>query len=431
MTSPHDAMPGRARFRDLWSEAVRSLTRHPLRSALTALTSAVAIAVTVNVISLSYGLDADVRRDVSQFGRRTIDVGRLPIVIPGAQRAPLGPEQAEQLRETLADLGGEVVARRQVTGQVEGAARLDRAQIVGAPPTYILTLDVPMAAGSWLADDDEASKMCTVDAAAAQRLFPDVAFADVVGKSIDVRVPSGRHVLTIKGVLADPLTYRDLFETFDEGQGARTLASSLLSFRNVYVHEAIVSGSEYTGISIALPTEEAIPIARERLVDIWPTDASMGFVSMSRGVGIFVRKDWMSMLGGQTATGAALGNIVWIIIVLVAAIMISTLGLITIRERYDELAVRRCEGARRGDLGKQVALEGMITAVIGGIAGLPLGFAGAAALRQIVQFPFRFDLGYAGIATLIAALLGLLASWIPARRAAAIQPARVLGRRLT
>ena len=49
-------------------EGVRHLRRHPLRAALAALTCAVAIAVTVNVVSLSYGMDEDIRRDLARFG---------------------------------------------------------------------------------------------------------------------------------------------------------------------------------------------------------------------------------------------------------------------------------------------------------------------------------------------------------------------------
>ena len=79
----------------------------------------------------------------------------------------------------------------------------------------------------------------------------------------------------------------------------------------------------------------------------------------------------------------------------------------------------------------QVTVEGVITSVLGGIAGLPLGYAGAAVLRDIVDFPFRFDPVYAGIATVIAGVLGLVASVVPARHAARLQPARVLSRRLT
>ena len=72
-----------------------------------------------------------------------------------------------------------------------------------------------------------------------------------------------------------------------------------------------------------------------------------------------------------------------------------------------------------------------MTALAGGLVGLPLGALGAVVLRRVVDFPFRFEARYAVAATGVSVVLGLLASVLPARRAAALQPARVLTRRLT
>ncbi|MHC5010752.1 MAG: ABC transporter permease, partial [Planctomycetota bacterium] len=232
------------------------------------------------------------------------------------------------------------------------------------------------------------------------------------------------------GVLRDPLTHRAVFESFDEGRGARTLTSALLSFRNVYVPAAANPDEEYAGISVVLNSDADVEEAARRMRAIWKPAGEDPLMSL-QSVGVFVRKEWMDALGATTQTGAFLGNIIWIIIVGVAVVMISTLNLLTIRERYDELAIRRCEGARRRDVALQVTVEGTLLALVGGVAGLPLGYLAAAVLRDIVDFPFRFEARYAIAATGVAILLGLFASVVPARRAAALQPARVLTRRLT
>jgi len=426
--------PGRfARFWDIVWEGVLHVVRRPLRSALTALNSAVAIAVTVNVISLSYGMDEDIQRDVRQFGRYTVDVGRLPILRPGMRREDLGEKQVQQIRDLVRDIpGASVVPRRQVSGSIEGDVKLDRVQIVGAAPDYVHTLNIDVAAGRWLRDADAvANASCTLDAETAQQVFPGVDAEDVIGRTVKVALPDDTRSMTVVGVLADPLTYRALFESFDEGRGARTLTSSLLSFRNVYVPAGAVTAEQYTGISVALPNDAAVTQARDRLLTVFKQDATQGLMGLTSNIGVFCRRDWMDAMGAQTQQGALIGNIVWIIIVGVAVIMISTLNLITIRERYDELAVRRCEGARRRDVALQITVEGVLMSLVGGLAGLPLGYWGASVLRDIVNFPFRFDAGYAMVATGIAIVLGLFSSVVPARRAAKLQPARVLGRRLT
>ncbi len=191
-----------------------------------------------------------------------------------------------------------------------------------------------------------------------------------------------------------------------------------------------LAGEEYSGISIVLPTDEAVAATRKRLLTLWSLDASDPKALLTGGIGVFVRREWMEALGSSARKGTLVGNLVWMLVVLVAAVMISTLNLITVRERYEEIAVRRCEGARGTDVGLQITVEGIITSLAGGLAGLPIGYVSAALMREIVQFPFRFEVKYAVVATGIAILLGLFSAVIPARHAARLQPARVLGRRL-
>lgn len=432
-----DARPRGARRGALLVEGLRHVLRHPLRSLLTAITSAVAIAVTVNVISLSYGLDEDIRRDVVRFGTATVDVGRLPILAPGSARAALGPPELERVRALLEGLPCVVVPRRQAAltvRSVEPAGPVGaglRVQGVAAAPDYLRTLSVAVLAGRWLAPEDRGRAVCTLDLALARQLLPGREPAEVPGSVLELTLPTGPVRSTVVGVLEDPLTYRELFDAFDEGKGARTLTSSLLSFRNVYLPDGALGEGELSGISVALLDERDVDEAAARLGRVWPR---LGMDPKAFGfspVGVFVRRDWMREMSASTAQGALLGNAVWMLIVLVAAIMLSTLHLITVRERYDELAVRRCEGATRADVAWQVTFEGVTTALAGGLLGLPLGYGAAAVLRRIVEVPFRFEARYAAAATLVAVLLGLLASVLPARRAAALDPARILTRRLT
>jgi putative ABC transport system permease protein len=414
-------------------EGLRYVARHPLRSLLTAFTSAIAIAVTVNVISLSFGMEEDIRGDVDRFGRCTVDVGRAPVLGRGAAHARLGRADVARVRRLLGGLGALVVPRRERAAAVRGDGPEVTLQVVAAPPAYLRTLDIPVAHGRWLRDGDPDGTTgpgaCVLDAAAVEHVFPRASPAHVVGRVLRVTLGGRPRSLRVVGVLSDPLRYRELFDAFDEGKGARTLTSALLSFRNLYVPASTLGEGEISGISVVLPSEGEVPEARRLLLGLWG-DASDPRVLRRGGIVVFVRREWMDALGASTRQGTLLGNLVWIVIVIVAGVMISTLNLITIRERYDEIALRRCEGARRRDVGLQITVEGVATAVAGGLAGLPIGYAGARVLRAIVGFPFRFEWRYAAAATGVAILLGLLASVVPARHAARLQPARVLGRRL-
>jgi putative ABC transport system permease protein len=411
-------------------EGLRHVARHPLRSALTAVTCAVAIAVTVNVISLNYGLDEDIRRDIAKFGRLTIDVGRAPLIRPGTPRATFGEADLARIRATVADLGAVVVPLRTEAGVARGDVEARRLVLAAVSPEYPRTLQVDLVAGRWFTDAERGLSACVLDRSAAAALFPGVPPAGVVGRRIALgREPSAQPVVV--GVLGDPMTHRAVFEAFDEGRSSRTLVGALLSFRNVYVPQDALASGELTMVHVVLADEARLDEARRRLEAIWPASDLDLAADRIAPVTVFTRRTWIDAFGGTTQAGAFLGNLVWVLIVLVACVMITTLNLITIRERYDEVAVRRCEGARKAHLVVQVTAEGLATSVVGGLLGLPLGYAGAEALRRIVDFPFRFDPRYAVAAMAVSAALGLLSSVLPARRAAGLDPARVLSRRLT
>jgi hypothetical protein len=231
------------------------------------------------------------------------------------------------------------------------------------------------------------------------------------------------------GVLSDPLRYRALFETFDAVRGARPLASSLLSFRNLYLPEGALETADLAAISVVASDDASVEAVRERLLSTWPARGEDLQALLGHGVGVFVRRDWMEALGGSTRAGVWVGSLVWIVVVGVAGVMITTLGLLTIRERYDEVAIRRCEGARRRDVVAQVVAEGALAALLGGAGGLLLGHLAAGVLADAVGVPIRFPLAVWGAATAIALGLGLASSALPARHAARLDPARVLHRR--
>lgn len=410
-------------------EGVRHVVRRPFRSALTALTSAVAIAVTVNVISLNYGLDEDIRKDIGRFGRGTIDVGRSPLIRPGAERASFGESELTAIRATLAGTGAVVVPVRQARTRATGDAEVPNLSLVAAGIEYPRTLSIPLLAGRWFRPGERGLSACVVDAAAAQALFPGVAPAGVLGRS--VRTAPLEASLPIVGVLEDPMTYRGLFEAFDEGRGSRTLTGSLLSFRNVYVPEDALGAGDLSMVEVVLGDPARVRDAATRLKALWPGDVLTASAETAAPITVFVRAEWMDAMGATTQTSANIGNVVWILIVLVGCILVSTLNLVTIHERYDEIAVRRCEGARRRDVVAQVTTESVLTSFAGGLLGLPLGYLAAALMRAIVDIPFRFDPRFAGVAVLVAIGLGLVASVVPARRTASLDPAGVLTRRLS
>ena len=427
-------------------EAARTLVRHPGRTLLAALTSAAAVAVVANVVSLAQGFDRDVRQDVARFGLRTLDLARAPVLGLPRGSAPLDERYVEAVRRAVGDRAEAVIPRRHrlrtlVDARGDGVERrLDGVTVIEAPGTIQRSVDVALAAGRWWTAEEEraGAPVAVVDAAVARRLLgglfgpvpDDLDVAPLVGRRLVLGTAEAAPTAEVVGVLADPMRYRALFEEMDAGRSSRLLGSSILSFRNVYVPAVATSPdapADLTGITVVARADADVAPLAEAL------EAVLGAVDPPQvrpALAVIVRRRWMEALGGTTQQGALVGNLIWILVAFVAAVLLATMNLVTVRERYDELAVRRVEGARRRDVAVQVTAESVATALLGGLLGLPIGALAARVLARLVQFPFRFDPRYAGLAIGVAVGIGALAALLPAWRAASIDPARVLARRM-
>jgi len=113
------------------------------------------------------------------------------------------------------------------------------------------------------------------------------------------------------------------------------------------------------------------------------------------------------------------------------ALLLSALGIYAVasyvaRLRTRELGIRMALGANRADVMALVLRHGLVPIGAGLAAGL---FIAAGASRFAAVFlrgvTPRDPLTYAGV-TVLLALVALAATWIPARRAAAVDPIRAL-----
>lgn len=104
----------------------------------------------------------------------------------------------------------------------------------------------------------------------------------------------------------------------------------------------------------------------------------------------------------------------------------ASLMLSSVNERVAEIGLRRAVGARPEDIQRQFLLETAVTALGGGLLGLAMGCAAAqwVARRMSLGEVFSWQAILLGITA--AAVTGLLAGVLPARRAARLQPADAL-----
>jgi ABC-type antimicrobial peptide transport system permease subunit len=113
------------------------------------------------------------------------------------------------------------------------------------------------------------------------------------------------------------------------------------------------------------------------------------------------------------------------------AIFVGTLGLygvvaFVVNRRSQEIGIRMALGAERGDILRMVVGHGLKLAAIGTGAGLAASLLAMRLLATMLYGVKPTDpIAFAGSAALVI-LVALAASWIPARRAATIDPMKAL-----
>jgi putative ABC transport system permease protein len=111
---------------------------------------------------------------------------------------------------------------------------------------------------------------------------------------------------------------------------------------------------------------------------------------------------------------------------LVGAIGIANIMVISVLERRGEIGLRRALGATRRHISLQFLTESALLAVLGGIAGLPLGAGATEVYAATRHEPFVVPL-YALIAAPAAGLvIGMLAGLYPAAKASRLSPTEAL-----
>lgn len=378
-----------------------------MRSFLTALGIAVGIAAVVLLTSIGEGVHRFMLHEFTQFGTNLIAInpGRTTTHgMPGGVIANVRPL-------TLADAGA--IARLPmidamvpvVQGNALAAAngRTRRTTVFGTGPDQPEVWQVPLAIGRFLPRDDArtARAFAVLGAKLREELFGE-------SNPLGQRIRIGGETFRVIGVLAP----KGQILGIDLDDAVYIPAGRALAMFN---RESLME------IDVTYPPGMPAKVVSSRIKSL--LEQRHG----SEDFTITTQEDMLStlnnILGVLTLAVGALGGIS----LLVGAVGIFTIMTIAVNERTGEIGLLRALGARRAQVLGLFLGEAVLLASLGGFAGLVVGIGGAHLLHLAVPaLPTHTAWGYVVLAELIAALIGLIAGVLPARRAAHLDPVEAL-----
>ncbi len=401
---------------DVAAEAAASAAGHPLRTVLSVVAMAVAVATTAVVVSGLEGFQQYAKASSARvFGS---DSYLLVQVVPGqwsrrelAERLQRNPAvrrsdvrflerytAADVLYAPVVQTRGEVVA---------GSQKLEGVAINGTSPELFLIRDLGISEGRFFgeAEADNGSQVAVLGAEVADFVFPG---QEPLGRLVRLG-GRGFRVIGVQsrqgsggGVSLDRYVWIPL-KAYERTFGA---PASLQVFARARDPRQTARAEALT--RTAMRSRRHLGPGRPDNFDLLSPEAARGFV-----------------LQLSERIGAAVGP-VSLLALLAAVVVVTNTSLVSVTQRTREIGIRRAVGATRGRVVAEVLAESTLISLAGGLAGLALAEALLSVLSSVLQF--RLDLReptlLLGLSA--AAVAGLAAGFYPAQRAARIEVANAL-----
>ena len=127
----------------------------------------------------------------------------------------------------------------------------------------------------------------------------------------------------------------------------------------------------------------------------------------------------------QTRTIAIIGLFVTSLALFVGGIGIMNIMFVSVVERTREIGVRKAIGAKRRNILLQFLIEAACICLMGGLIGLGIAWLVTLAVTYLL-FPAALSWTIVGIALLVSLLTGVVSGFLPAWRAARMDPVEAL-----
>ena len=397
-------------FRDSIFMAFHSIVKNKMRSFLTMLGIIIGVAAVVALMSLGYGMQADVENRITALG------ANMMAVIPGTGRKP-GIRPAAGSEKTLSYADYLAIKRLPNIIAITPSAKTTAVAVnqnknctttlSGVTSDYQIVRNWGLAEGRWWTEQefDRRARVCILGQTVASTLFGEKA---PVGEKIRIKgnpfIVLG--VLTRKGYGKNDQDDCIIcpFSTIQERVlGINYLHNIMLTTAN----EKVIYQVEHD-IENLLRTRHRLPLYAENDFEIRNA------------------KEYQDMMESTTKSITLFLGSIAAISLLVGGIGIMNIMLVSVTERTREIGIRKALGATFYMIITQFLIESATIAVIGGLIGITSGII----IGNLVPYFFQIPSVVSSVpvigAFMFSVIIGILFGLYPAQKAAGLAPIEAL-----
>ena len=389
--------------------ALREISRNLTRAFLTVLGIFIGVAAIITMVTLGQGATLAVKAQISSLG------SNLLTLRPGAGFGSRGSSAGvPNFTEKDAEILGEQIAAIAAITPVRTAAlstiyqsNARTSTITGTTPVYFQINKWTIADGRLFTDADvrSGSAVCVIGNTVRVELFGT---ENPVGASIRI----GRASFEVIGLLASK---------GQAGMGDQddTIIMPLSSLQRRLIGKTSEHSINQISIS-AQEGAESLALIRD-ITEVMRIRRNLRS-NQDNDFNIFDTRQIAETLGSTTQLMTMLLAAVAAVSLLVGGIGIMNIMLVSVTERTREIGIRLAIGATAGEVLLQFLIEAVTLSCIGGLLGIFLAFALCYVLAQVIKVPFNFNAQINVVAFAFSAIVGVLFGYMPARRAAKLNP---------
>jgi putative ABC transport system permease protein len=398
----------------LWNTillAIKGLRRNKMRSFLTILGIVIGVSAVVTMVTVGNGTTQSVSQQIASLGSNLLMVSPGQRQGPGSAGSvapPFKPADAEAIEDQINGLRAVAPSAGQSV-TVVAMAKNWSTTVTGTTNGYFTAGNWTLATGRIFTEAEERSgaAVCVVGETVRNKLFGD---ASPVGSAIRVKQFSCDVIglLKSKGQASMGRDQDDTVIIPLKTLQRRITGSQDISQLMVAVKDGVSTERIQTSVQQLMRERRHIGQGEEDNFNVLDT------------------KEIAQTMTGATRMLTMLLGAVAAVSLLVGGIGIMNIMLVSITERTREIGTRLAIGALESEVLLQFLVEAVTLSSLGGVIGIMIATAASIGLSRLMGVPFSFDTRINVIAFLFSAGIGVLFGYLPARRAAQLDPIQAL-----